>query len=180
MPLGLGIIMGLGHNVAASGGGGAAATAWDPVASNSNWAISGAGNTTATRTTGSGDVIVVGNQFKTSATATITITTNGTGNRVIGLADASQSNATFLGDAGSHSLGYIANDGRILFNAGLLTTVATSTVSDAIAWVANGDSTFTLKKNGSTLFTTGVLSLTSVTPACSANGTGTVFDLSGW
>jgi hypothetical protein len=50
MPLGLGLMMGLGHNVAASGGGGGgpAANVWDPANSTSGgWTFS-SGNTVAT------------------------------------------------------------------------------------------------------------------------------------
>jgi hypothetical protein len=172
MPLGLGLMMGLGHNVAASGGG-AAATTWNGVTSSSDWVLSN-GNLTATRPAGSGDKMVLGSAFKTAGSFTVTITATGSGNRIIGVANASVSNATYVGDA--NSLGYIASNGDILFANSVLTNVATSGVGDVITVIANGDSTFTFKKNGSTLYTA-TTTLTSVTPAASANGTGTVFDL---
>jgi hypothetical protein len=72
MPLGLGLMMGLGHNVAASGGG-AAATTWNGVTSSSDWVLSN-GNLTATRPAGSGDKMVLGSAFKTAGSFTVTIT----------------------------------------------------------------------------------------------------------
>jgi hypothetical protein len=104
MPLGLGLMMGLGHNVAASGGG-AVATTWSGVTSSSDWVLSN-GNLTATRPAGSGDKMVLGSAFKTAGSFTVTITATGSGNRIIGVANASVSNATYVGDA--NSLGYIA------------------------------------------------------------------------
>jgi hypothetical protein len=165
------------YTINAAGGGG---TTWDGVLSNSGYSLSG-GSLTATRSTGSGDAAVIGSQAKTTGTFTVTVTSGGTGNQQVGVVNSSFSNATFVG--GTDSVGYISGSGAILVNGLTDGSAAPSYgTGDAITFVANGDGTFGIKKNGTLVHTTAVTGFTSVRPAASTNGTGAVFDLvaTGW
>jgi hypothetical protein len=94
-------------------------TTWAPA---TNWTLSG-GNLTAT--SGSSADIIFGSQAKTSGTFAVTITTNGGGNRIIGVADNTSSSSGFVGQD-THSVGYQANAGNIIYNSGVLASVATA------------------------------------------------------
>jgi hypothetical protein len=88
MPLGLGLMMGLGHNVAASGGGGAVATTWDTANSSSHYTYS---NSNKTAISGSG-----GNQWEVFGSASH----SGTGDWWYDVVH-SGGNSTFVGLASS-------------------------------------------------------------------------------
>jgi hypothetical protein len=181
MPLGLGLIMGLGHNVAASGGGGGGSGAtWNPSDKNADFSLS-AGNLTASRPSGTGDALLRATVGKaTAGSFTVTVDAIGSNLVEIGVANISASTSTYLGDP--NGAAYIS-DGRILVNNSVVTTVASYTTGDVIAVTWDGTNVSWKKNGGSTLATVDIhVAIPTAYPAASTNGTGGVMTIntSGW
>jgi hypothetical protein len=148
MPLGLGIIMGLGHNVAAAGGGGGGGGAtW---AAATGYTRSG-GNLIATRDAGSGDLVIKGSSSKASGTFTVGLATSVGSYTQIGLANVAASTTSYLGGTGD-SIGYQTNGNFVYAGGNVQSTGVTYGVGDTITVIWDGTNV-TFKKNGTTVGT---------------------------
>jgi hypothetical protein len=192
--LSLSLGLGLGQNVAAQSGGGAAET-WASSsaspASSTDWTLSN-GNLTALRSTNTQPFagVLFGNTAKTNGTFIVTVNAIGAG-PPIGIGVALSAETQFPGhDVNGDSVGYL-NDGSIRQGNGTLATGATWTTADVIKVVKAGVNVSFYKNNvlQATIDTSApvngfgtILAGNAYPLAYTQNGTGTQFtaDFSAW
>jgi hypothetical protein len=145
---------------------------WNPSDKNANVTLSN-NNLTATLSAAVNNVAVRANKSSSAGYFEITFSTLVTGQPAgccVGLANLSQSLATFVGDAGSNSVGY-GNTGIILFNyTGTLIAggLATFAASDVLGVELTSTPSIKFYKNGTLIYTySGTLPTGSLFPAVS-------------